>query len=317
MISTIITTYGGGSKLERAIDSVLSQTYEDYEVIIVDDNNPNTECRYLTENIMKKYDNNSQITYLKHDKNMNGAVARNTGIQAAKGEYISFLDDDDFYLSERFEKIMNVLMKNHNLIGIYTGVNLQDENNYTLDRVVPKENLSINQLLLNEMVLGTGSNIFVKRDIACELKGFDISFARRQDTEFMIRVCERGNIGYIPECLVIKSVNGIYSIPSYKKLKETIVQFTEKFNRYVEYLGDDKNNYYSNQYSSLFDAALYENDREEIEEAFNLIKKYRKITIKDYMRAFIHIYKLRDNKIVSEAIKLEKKLRSKKIIKRS
>lgn len=313
MISVIITTYGGGSQLKRAIDSVLSQTYTDFEVIVVDDNNPGTESRHLTENVMRKYENDRRISYLKHDRNMNGAAARNTGIQAARGEYISFLDDDDYYLPERFEKVLTALEKNGSLSGVYTGVDLQDENGYILGRVRPQDDLSIDKLLLDEMALGTGSNIFVKRDVIDNIHGFDVSFARRQDTEFMIRVCERGKVGYITECLVIKSVNGVYNIPRYIKLKDTIAQFISKFQKHVDQLGQKKNDFYAAQYSSLFDSALCENNKVEIEEALSLLGKYRKITVRDYMRAFVHIHHLRDNIIISKLINAEKYLKSKKM----
>ena len=120
MISIIIPTYNQRGFLVGAIDSVLSQSYQDIEVIIVDDNNPNTEARRKTECLMSAYSNNPRVKYLKHDVNKNGSAARNTGFQASKGEYIAFLDDDDFWAEDKLEKQVNYLCENPQYDGVYS-----------------------------------------------------------------------------------------------------------------------------------------------------------------------------------------------------
>ena len=97
MISIIITTYGEARDLKRAVISLQKQCTEDIEIIVVDDNAPDSAFRTETEHIMDCFSDN-RIVYIKHDKNKNGAAARNTGLKAAKGEFIAFLDNDDFYL---------------------------------------------------------------------------------------------------------------------------------------------------------------------------------------------------------------------------
>lgn len=90
-ITVIVPTYGEPKFLDKAIQSVQNQTYEDWEMIIVDDNNPDTEARIATESIVMEYlKNDERIHYIKHPQNRNGAAARNTGIAQAKGEYIAF-----------------------------------------------------------------------------------------------------------------------------------------------------------------------------------------------------------------------------------
>lgn len=308
MISTVITTYGGGSQLQRAVDSVLSQTYRDIEVIVVDDNNPNTDARLHTEKAMQKYELDSRVKYLKHEKNMNGAAARNTGIKASTGEYISFLDDDDYYLPRRFECILHKLESSRDFVGVYTGVDLQDGNGVTVLAIKPKQNLSVKELLLNEMAIGTGSNIFVRTSVVRQIHGFDESFIRRQDIEFMIRVCECGKIGYIEDCLVIKSVNGVTNHPKYERMKLVINQFANKFEKQVEGLGEQKNGFYCTQYRTLFGIALYEHNPTEIKEAMNLIQKHGKLTMKERVLAFVYIHNLRESKIFGIAIALKNRI---------
>lgn len=124
MVTVIIPTYKRAKYIERAIQSVLNQTYQDFEIIVVDDNDANTEDRKHMEQIMKKYEENRKIQYIKHEKNKNGAAARNTGITLAKGKYISFLDDDDYYMATRLEKLVQVLEKNYNYNAAYSSVGI-------------------------------------------------------------------------------------------------------------------------------------------------------------------------------------------------
>lgn len=103
-VSVIIPTYRRTEDITRALDSVLAQTLEAVEVIVVDDNGIGSECGIATETAMRPYIDSKRITYIQHEKNKNGSAARNTGIKVAKGKYISFLDDDDIYRPDRLEK---------------------------------------------------------------------------------------------------------------------------------------------------------------------------------------------------------------------
>ena len=104
MVSVIIPTYKRYNMLPRAIASVLSQTYSNIQIVVVDDNNPDTEYRKKTEALMEQYALDERVKYVKHSKNANGSVARNTGIKSSDGEIVAFLDDDDFFYPEKIEK---------------------------------------------------------------------------------------------------------------------------------------------------------------------------------------------------------------------
>src|SRR5690606_21643920 len=122
IVSVIIPTYNRPERLTRAINSVLDQTYKNIEVLVVDDNNPHTDFRKETEIVMRKYKDNDQVKYIKHPRNKNGAAARNTGIQASAGKYIAFLDDDDEFLPNRIEKLVNKMETLEESWGVcYTG----------------------------------------------------------------------------------------------------------------------------------------------------------------------------------------------------
>ena len=95
LVSVIIPTYKRPDMIARAIDSVLNQTYKNIEIIVVDDNDPSFWERKATAEVMNQYESNLKVTYIQHECNRNGSVARNTGWRHAKGMYITFLDDDD------------------------------------------------------------------------------------------------------------------------------------------------------------------------------------------------------------------------------
>ena len=103
-VSIIIPTYGRAELLERAIYSVLKQTYQDIEVVVVDDNGVDTEKQIETELRIKKIPN---VKYIKLENNLGAGLARNTGVNYSTGEYISFLDDDDVYYTNKIEAQLN------------------------------------------------------------------------------------------------------------------------------------------------------------------------------------------------------------------
>jgi len=305
LVSVIIPTYKGSKELKRAVDSVLTQTYKNVEVIIVDDNIPESEERKVTEYIMNQYADRNNVFYYKHECNKNGSAARNTGISKAKGEYIAFLDDDDYYLSDRIEKSMKYCEDNPKVGGVIVGVQIINEHQKIMDTIVPKEFLSIKKLLQDEMAIGTGSNIFLKKDAILRIKGFDEHFIRRQDIEFMIRICRENQIGYLKDILIVKSVNGTLNHPSYIKMKSVIKQFSEKFEKEINCLEDEVAKYYLTQYRTLFMIALYERERKNIREAKSLMERYGRLNFKERLLYWFYISGLRDTKVIKALIVLK------------
>ena len=104
LVSVIIPTYRRSKMLERAIESVLGQTYTNLEILLVNDNNPNDEFTVEIQERIKKYASDSRLQFIIQDRHVNGAVARNVGIKIAKGEYVAFLDDDDWWEKDKINK---------------------------------------------------------------------------------------------------------------------------------------------------------------------------------------------------------------------
>lgn len=196
LVSVIIPTFKRAKMLPRAIDSVLNQTYPNIQVVVIDDNNPETEWREHTEKLMKKYENNVMIKYIKHKKNSNGSVARNTGIQNADGEIVCFLDDDDFYYKDKVKKQVDFLLRNPSVHCVYCG----------WDRdgiIIPTKDGDCSFELLSGISLIYTNVIMMWKKYALKCGGWDESFQRHQEAAFMLRYFRLGEkIGLVKECLV-------------------------------------------------------------------------------------------------------------------
>lgn len=108
LVSIIIPTYKRATMLHRAIASALEQTYSNIEVLVVSDNEPDDEFTAQARMTVESF-NDSRVRLITQEKHVNGAVARNVGIKASKGEYISFLDDDDYYERDKIERQVALL----------------------------------------------------------------------------------------------------------------------------------------------------------------------------------------------------------------
>lgn len=188
MISVIIPTYSRPNNLIRAINSVINQTYKNTEIIVVDDNGLGSTFQKYTKELIQSYIDDNSIIYIAHEKNLNGSAARNTGIKAAKGEYIAFLDDDDEFVSNKLELQLKELESlDSQWGGCYCNTELISLKNKT-SNIYPciySGNLTVGMLM--ETIFFNTSTLLIRRNVIEELNGFDESYQRHQDWEFLIR----------------------------------------------------------------------------------------------------------------------------------
>lgn len=107
LVSIIMPSYNTGAFIKKAIQSVLNQSYENWELIIVDDCSTDN-----TEEVVLPFLNDQRIRYIKNEKNSGAAVSRNRALREAKGKWIAFLDSDDLWLPEKLEKQVLFMKKN-------------------------------------------------------------------------------------------------------------------------------------------------------------------------------------------------------------
>ena len=237
LVSVIIPTYSRPVFLQRCINSVLNQSYTNIEIIVVDDNDPNTEARIDTENMMLKYRDIQNILYIKHDKNMNGAAARNTGFKASHGKYITFLDDDDVIADTKIEKQVLCLESLDSSWGMcYTGYQLIKEHG---DNQISSEKRNGDcyiDALMRTMFMGSGSNLFLRKCVVEEIDGYDESFQRNQDIEFLVRACENYKIAYIDEVLLTIYQEGNRTVRSFDQIDGYALHYLNKMTCRIEKL---------------------------------------------------------------------------------
>lgn len=232
-VSVIISTYNRAIYIERAIQSILSQTYKNIEIIVVDDNNENSVARAEMIEKMKKYDKNNKVIYLKHKVNKNGAAARNTGISYATGDYITFLDDDDYFFPDRISKLVKKI-KDSSCDAIYTGfIIVKNKKILNISDAIKNGNLQLDILKQNSF-FGTGSNMFFKTSILREIHGFDESFLRNQDLEVFVRFFRKYKIDNINEVLVVKNIDDRSNGSDFNKIFNSRIHFLDTFEKDIK-----------------------------------------------------------------------------------
>ena len=191
MISVIIPTYNRAELLKRAAQSVLAQTYKDFELIIVDDGSTDN-----TKEIVESL-NDSRIVYV-YQKNAGACVARNNGIEHAKGEYIAFHDSDDVWHSNKLELQMQALIAN-NADVVFSKMNRYQDgkvvevlSTYFKEGFLAKDNLPF--------AIGT-QTIFGKAEVFKNTK-FDPEMPRFQEFEMLIRAQKKYSIFCLDKPLV-------------------------------------------------------------------------------------------------------------------
>lgn len=207
LVSVIIPTYNRKTKVvKRAIESVLNQSHKNFEIIIVDDNKDNKISNDV-KSLINKLDD-SRIIYHKNKQNIGGAKSRNKGIHIANGQYISFLDDDDIFLSEKLEKQVKYMKVNQvdfvisNLAIVDTNMKVKDIRKFNwFDR----NQYSNKELLINHYkyhLTGTPTFMF-KKNMLINLKGFP-NVEMGHEFHLVDRALKKGyRLGYVNKILTI------------------------------------------------------------------------------------------------------------------
>lgn len=206
LVSVIITTYKREMRLlERTIKSVLNQTYDHLEVIIVDDNPTDN---LFSADIVTGLSEYPKIRYIKQEGNQGACKARNLGIQAAQGQKIAFLDDDDEWLPEKISRQLAAFEKfpEAGLIFCTGFVRFDDQpekgliDYYTKDCF--KEVVTYEDMLSGDFV-GTTSNPLIKKACFDKSGGFQPDLPARQDYEMWLRIAKDFSIRGIDNQLFV------------------------------------------------------------------------------------------------------------------
>lgn len=203
LVSIVVPTYQRPTFLDRALKSVFAQSHRRWEVVVVDDNERSSEARRATEQFMRRYQDGGRVRYLKHERNKGGAAARNTGILAAAGEYVAFLDDDDEWLPSKLEKQLALFAGADRCLVAYTGYRVVDATGAPLSTKLPAWRGDILERLLARNDIGTTSSLLCRREALLEAGLFDEALPASQDYDLYLRLAQRCAFDYVAEPLVV------------------------------------------------------------------------------------------------------------------
>ena len=196
LVSVVIPTHNRSELIKNAVSSVLSQTYKNIELIIVDDASTDK-----TEEVVKSLDQ-SKIRYIKNEEAKGGNYARNLGISSSKGKYVAFLDDDDEWMPEKVADQVALFEEDQSIGLVYTGAEIiYTSKNYKYIRQ-PKHRGDLSKEILMRNYIGTTSSVMVKRSLLEKVGGFDNDMPALQDYDLWIRIAQVAQIGYINKPLI-------------------------------------------------------------------------------------------------------------------
>lgn len=285
LVTCVIPSYKRCDTVTRAIDSVLAQSYKNVEVCLVDDNIPGDEYSLKLQEALKKYEGDPRVRYIAQEEHINGAVARNVGIKAAKGSYIGFLDDDDEWLPTKIERQMSILQKDQSLDAVTAlwGLYLNGEE---IRKCAPytANNLQF-KVFLREVAVFT-STLLIKKTAIERFGGFDGNLLRHQDLQFLVDALAVSKFEVLPEYLVKLHGDSEINKPNVEKLIDAKKAFFDSVNKeFRKYSKSDqkriKNAHY---YEVVFQALKAKN--------FGVVVKYatkagiKPKSIKDLMKRF-------------------------------
>jgi glycosyltransferase involved in cell wall biosynthesis len=183
--------------LKRAIESVQTQTFEDYEINVVDDHSTDD-----TVSVVESFDDH-RIRYFRNNRSKGACGARNTGIYAARGKWVGFLDDDDTWLPDKLKYQYELARNVTETVGLICS-----------DYAVCKKKLGkpvifknrpsgwVRDKLLYGGIIGCLSSVCVRTEVLKSIEGFDESFPAGQDQDLYLRIAESFQFDHVPKTLV-------------------------------------------------------------------------------------------------------------------
>lgn len=208
LVSAIITTHKREPEtVERALKSIVSQSYKNIEIIVVDDS-PSDYCLRNEVKLMVEKYIDSNIQYVQHETCQGACVARNTGLELAKGEFIGFLDDDDEWKFDKIEKQVKGFV-NDSVALVYCGSEVMDDvNGHVHSRDTKFKDGNVYEELIVSNFIGSTSFPLIRTEALRQIGGFDVLMQSAQDYDVWLRLALEHEINYVEDALVRYHVHG-------------------------------------------------------------------------------------------------------------
>ncbi|MCD7819996.1 MAG: glycosyltransferase family 2 protein [Lachnospiraceae bacterium] len=230
MVSVVIPSYNRKQTICDCINSVLGQTYQNLEIIVVDDGSDDGTFELFRKPI------DPRVRFYRYDENKGACYARNLGCNYAKGEYIAFQDSDDIWHPEKIEKQLACLKKN-NADFVFCGmnrINPLDNSNFYYPNIEYKNGEdALSQILTNNPI--STQTILLKREVVENVR-FDTSFKRYQDWDYALQVAKAGY------CIIFMNEALVDSIIQTNSISSTVKNSMGYIHLYEKYSNEYKRN---------------------------------------------------------------------------
>jgi glycosyltransferase involved in cell wall biosynthesis len=227
LVSVIIPVYNAERYIEQTIRSVLNQTLQDFEIIVLNDGSKDSSGEIIQQ--LQKED--KRIIYIPKP-NSGVSDTRNLGISMAGGKYLAFLDADDLWKPNNLEKKIGILQET-NKQWVFSSMDFIDDNNNLLSRSVDKlsaENILDKLLLweLSEVVPGVCSNIVTRREMFDNFVKFDIHLSSPADRDICIQLAAKADPAIIDEKLWQYRLHPQNMTSTNRKVADEVIYFIAK-----------------------------------------------------------------------------------------
>lgn len=285
LVSVIIPTYNRANVIEDSINSVLDQTYKDIEIIVVDDNSNDNTIK-----VLEKY--KDKIKVIKHERNLGGGAARNTGIRNSNGTYIAFLDSDDVWEKNKLENQIEIMKKNPDISVCFCNYIMVNKVN---EEIVGRHNINtkgdVTTKLFFNNYIGTTSALIVKKSSLIEVNGFDETLRSCQDWDLYFKLASKNKFYFCSEFLLKQYYHSERISTNYDNKIQGYIKMIKKIEEYLTL----NNNYkkeviLSNLYLNLGKNYINAENKKEGKKYIFKSLKYNYFNIKSYIYLLMLIF---------------------------
>ena len=248
LVSIITPVYNGEDFLDRSIKSVLSQTYQNWELLLIDDGSEDDSVR-----IIERYLKDDRIKFLKNDSNSGISATRNKGINNSNGEYIALLDQDDEWFADKLQKqvkALNGLGYDYGLI--YSNLEVRFDNGDVTERkkeIEPEPTIIENLELMLLRNLISSPTVLIRKEVLDDVGLFDDSIKwGGDDYDLWIRIAHKYKFFYIDEVLCIRHEHQKNYSADKKRMMLRTIELAEKYIREFGLNSDIRKRLRSNHY---------------------------------------------------------------------
>lgn len=198
VVSVVVPVFNGAATLGRALGSVLAQSLQDLEVLVVDDGSSDSSLA-VAERV-----GDPRVRCIRHDRNRGAAAARNTGILAARGRYVAFIDSDDQWLPDKLARQCSYLSEAAaGVTAVCTGFVLQRHDTASGHVRIPRARHGWAREMLDVCAVAPGTTLMIERRLFDEIGLICTDLVRFEDWDWLLRFLARYDLVVVPEPLAV------------------------------------------------------------------------------------------------------------------